>query len=103
MSKIEIQQGNVGTVVRVNFKTQAGAVLDISSSSTREIIFRSPGGVRLAKAGTFATDGTDGALDYVTESAFLNESSTWRLQGHVVISGQDFSTEIDDFEVLANL
>lgn len=98
-----VQKNNVGTVFRVTFKDCDLAVINISTATTKEIIFRDHDGTTTNKAGAFATDGTDGVLDYTTESGFLAEAGTWSIQGHVVIGTQDFYTEIDTFTVIDNL
>jgi hypothetical protein len=103
MACTSVQKNNVGTVFRMTFKDCDAVVIDISSATTKELIFESADGARSAKAGVFATNGTDGVLDYTTEAAFLNIAGTWSIQGHVVIGAQDFYTDIQQFTVIDNL
>ena len=98
-----VQLNNVGTVFRVTFQTCAGAALDISSATTKEIIFKSPGGTRTTKDGSYTNTGTDGQLEYSSEAGFLSETGEWFIQGHVIIGAQDFRTTVGTFTVDKNL
>jgi len=98
-----IQKNNVGTVFRMTFKDCDGVVIDISSASTKNMIFASPSGVSSTKAGAFTTDGSNGQLDYTSEADFLNEAGTWSVQGHVIIGAQNFKSDISTFTVIDNL
>jgi len=98
-----VQKNNIGTVFRLTFKDCAAAVIDISTATTKNIIFKSPSGTSATKAGAFVTDGTDGMLDYTTEADFLTEAGTWSVQGHVVIGSQNFKSDISTFNVVDNL
>lgn len=99
----QVQKNNIGTVFRVTFIDCDAAVIDISAATTKEIIFKTPDGTRLAKAGSYATNGTDGKLDYASESGFLSVTGVWSIQGHVIIGAQDLYTEVDTFGVLNNI
>lgn len=98
-----VQRNNVGTVFRVTFTTCAGVALDISSATTKEIIFKSPDGTRTAKTGSYTNTGTDGKLEYSSEADFLSEAGEWSIQGHVIIGSQNFHTTVGTFTVAKNL
>jgi len=82
-------------------KADGSGNLDISTASTKEIIFKAPGtGDRVVKTASFVTDGTDGKLRYSLATTDLPRVGSWRLQGKVVLSsGQEFKTE-EDFLVV---
>ena len=98
-----VQKNNVGTIFRLTFQDCAGSLIDISTATTKEIKFKKPSGTTATKAGTFTTDGSNGKLEYTSESGLLDEITTWQIQGHVIIGTQDFNTTIGTFEVVENL
>ena len=92
--------------------------LDISAQTALTMRFSKPGDepgdapVIVNKPATFATitalpgfagDGTDGYMEYKTESGFLDRSGRWRREGFVTIPAGSFASEIIDFEVLDHL
>ena len=99
----EIHKSDIGTVFKVTIKDSASAV-DISTATTKQIIFKKPGGGKLEKTASFFTDGTDGVITYTTISGDLSEEGMWKLQGYIVLSGGNtFYTDISTFKVYRNL
>ena len=87
--------------------TDQGA-LDISSASEIQFKFLKPDGSTTTKsksAGevTLTTDGTDGKARYKTESSFLDQRGSWRVQGIVTIAGRIHYSEIETIKVLTPL
>ena len=79
-----VRVGDVGTVIRLVVQDQDEAILDVSSASTKQIIFRKPSGATLTKVASFSTDGTDGRIQYATIAGDIDESGIWQMQGYVV-------------------
>lgn len=98
-----IRIGDIGTVFRLTVKDQDEVVVDVSTASTKQIIFTDPSGTTTAKTATFTTDGTDGKIQYQTVANDLDEAGQWQIQGYVVISSGSWKTNILRFDVLANL
>tara|TARA_Y100000296_G_scaffold84177_1_gene116858 strand:- start:5323 stop:5634 length:312 start_codon:yes stop_codon:yes gene_type:complete len=99
----EIHKSDIGTVFKVTIKDSASAV-DISTATTKQIIFKKPGGGKLTKDAPFFTDGSDGIITYTTVSGDLSEEGMWKLQGYIVLSGGNtFYTDIYTFKVYRNL
>lgn len=103
----EVQKNDVGRVLVVEFLDESGNVIDISSATTKQIVFRKPGGALLTKSGTFHTDGTDGLLNYTTAKPGgvydMDTIGRWQIQGYVVIGTNELRTNIGFFEVAGNL
>lgn len=99
----EIHVGDIGTTFEVTFK-ESGVALDISSSSSRDLVFKTPADVTKTKSGTLVTDGTDGRAKYVATSGFLDEAGYWRLQGVVTFSSSNiYRSDVKKFKVFPNL
>ena len=98
----EVHLNDVGTAFEVTIKDGSDAV-DVSAATTKEIIFRSPAGVKKVKAASFKTDGTDGIIQYTTVADDLDEEGRWGIQGHIVLSSGDWNTDLDEFLVHRNL
>lgn len=70
--------GDVGTIIRVtvqerNDTTGALTAVDITNATTKNLIFRTPGRVKIEKAGTFTNTGSDGKLQYAVEAGFFDQ------------------------------
>ena len=97
-----IQSGDIGTEFLVTIQ-DSGSALDISSYTTREMLFREPGGTLVTKTATFKTDGTDGKITYTSESSTDFDSvGTWKIQGHISKASSTFRTEQSEFQVKNN-
>lgn len=83
--------------------TGAEVPVDISSATTKNIVIRRPDHTLLAKPATFSTDGTDGKLFVLTESNDINIEGTYKVQGHIVMTGWNGRSTIGEFEVDENL
>lgn len=98
-----LQQHAVGVRIQVTI-IEDGSPVDISTVTTKEIVFLKPGGRSQSKTASFVNSGTDGKLEYVTESGFLNTSGDWQAQGYIVFPGGfDGRSDIVRFQVAKNL
>ena len=102
MAANEIHINDVGTKFLVTVTDGATAV-NISSASTKQLIFKKPSGAKLIKATSFVTDGTNGEMQYSVAADDLDEAGTYKLQGKVIISDGTFYTDIQTFKVHRNL
>ena len=95
--------GDIGTAFRTTIK-EDGSAIDISLASTMEIIFQPPSGVSVTQTATFFTDGTDGIMQYVTDSAGdLPIGGDWKLQGYIVLpawQGHGDQVEFKVYDIL---
>lgn len=100
---VEMHVGDIGVAFRVTVKNQDDEVVDLSSASSLQINFKQPDGTLLEKTATLYTDGTDGIMQYVSVSGFLNQAGKWQIQGFVEVSGGSWYTDITTFNVSSNL
>jgi len=99
----EVHVNDVGTIFRVAIVDNLNTVIDISTATTLNFLFKKPDGSILTKAGSLHTDGTDGLIDYTTLPGDIDQTSLWKIQAHVVLpTGEWFST-IGSFYVYENL
>ena len=96
----EIHRGDIGTVFKVTIK-DSSVVVDISSSTTKQLIFKKPSGEKLEKNASYFTDGS---ITYTTVDGDLDEEGMWKLQGKIILSGGNtFSTDLTSFKIHRNL
>ena len=102
MSHFFVQQGAVGTTLQLELLDD-GAVVDVSSATTKEIILEKPDGSTVTKTAAFVTDGTDGKIKYTTIAGDLDQVGRWRIQGRIISSSGNWPSEAGTFRVKANL
>jgi hypothetical protein len=102
MAANEIHVNDIGTQFLVTVQDGSSAV-DISSSSTKQIIIKKPSGAKITASAVFSSDGTDGKMYYNTVSRDLDEAGSYKIQGKVIISDGTFFTDITSFKVHRNL
>ena len=98
----EIHAGDIGTIFRITIK-DGDSIVDVSSVDSKVIYLQKPDNSTLTKAASYYTDGTDGIIQYVTESGDLDQIGTWQIQARIDFGTDVFSTNIDKFKVLRNL
>lgn len=81
----------------------AGAPVDISAATTKELRLQLPDGSAVHKTAAFTTTGVDGKVRYVVQAGDLDLAGRWSRQ--FVVSGPTFSFpfEVVAFDVLHNL
>jgi len=107
----EIHLDDIGTIFKVTLQecdldTGVSSVVDVSSadsSAKRTIIFKKPDGTIVEKPAEFATDGTDGVIQYATVAGDLNQTGTWKIQARVELLTGMWSSDISKFKVYSNL
>lgn len=98
----EIHVADIGTVFKVTVK-DGTSIVDVSSSTTKEIHFGKPDGTSLIGTAVFETDGTDGIIKYTTIANDLDQDGLWQIQAFVVMSGGQWKSDIARFKVHANI
>lgn len=97
-----IQVNDYGWVGKIRL-TQACVAVDISAYTTRQLIFKSPSGVKTTKTATFDTDGTDGVLAYTVENGLINEVGIWYVQARIAKAGAELTSDPIEFRVKKRL
>ena len=86
---------DIGVTVRLTIVDDAdGSAVDISSATTKQIVFESPSGTSTTQTASFTTDGTNGQIEYVTTDGDVNEEGEWRVQGLVIFGGGTYRSQI---------
>lgn len=99
---VTLHKGDKGVRITITLKDSNGNVQDISYAATRRFKFKKPGGETISVDANFVSDGSDGKLYYDTQEE-LNESGQWLLQVHTAGTGFSIHSNVQQFEVLANL
>ena len=102
MAADEIHLNDVGTVFEATIM-DGTSVVNVSTATTKQLIFKGPNGVSKTKAATFTTDGTDGKLKYVTVANDLVPVGQWSWQAYVVMSNGAWHSDVAEFIVYENL
>lgn len=98
----EIHLNDVGTILEITLYDN-GSVVDISSATTKQFLFRKPDEVVLTKTAVFTTNGTDGKLRYTTQSGDIDTEGYWEFQAYIVTPSGSWSSEVVSFAVLPNI
>lgn len=98
-----IRQNDIGTEIRVQISNCSDVPIDISTCSSKEIIFKKPNGTLVTKSASFVTDGADGLIYYTIESGDLDTVGTWKIQAVVSFGSYDFHSNFESFRVYRNL
>lgn len=102
----KIHVGDIGTIILVTITDQDGAVLDISTASTKEIKIQKVdnSGLTKTKTADFVSDGTNGQIKFVTEETDFSSSGEWVVQGRIVLPGEGtWNTSKESFYVASNI
>lgn len=110
MAANEIHVGDIGTIFEITLKDEGNSpeIVDISTASTKDVVFKNPAGVSQTKTGAFTTDGTDGKLQYASEAGFLAGEGIWYIQAHIILGtaspkDAEWYSDIGSFECFPNL
>ena len=98
----EIHKDDIGTKIIVTMKDGTTAV-DISTATTKQIIFEKSDGTVVAKDAAFDSDGTDGKIFYIIITDDLNLTGSWKMQGRVTMPTGTWRSNVDLFTVYGNL
>lgn len=98
----QVHLNDIGTSFRCTVEDDSG-VVDISTASTLQLIFRKPSGTIITRTAVLVSGGVDGIMEYVTVSGDIDETGFWQYQGRVVIGSNSWKTDIKNEQVYANL
>lgn len=103
--KEQLQLDDVGTIIRLLIKNQGVVVSDLASATVLSMYFFKPGGTTaIEKTASLTTDGTDGLIQYVVETEFLDTVGLWKVQGYIeYVDGSLWSTSKAEFYVNSNI
>lgn len=103
MAANEIHVDDVGTKFNLTIKDDDGNIVDISTASNYDIIFRKPDGTILTKDAVFITDGSDGKIRYTTVAGDLDQYGKWSIQAFIDFGSTEWYTDVSPFTVYKNI
>lgn len=98
----EIHVNDIGTRFLATIQDN-GTVVDISSASQIQMIFRRPNDEVFYRVGSLLTSGIDGKVYYDTVSGDLSNVGMHKLQAKVYLPSGTYYTDIYSFQVNCNL
>ena len=98
----DVRLNDIGTAFRATIRDEDDAVVNVSGG-TFTMRFRKPDGTTVDKTATLVTDGSDGQIQYVSQSGDINQAGEWRVQGVVTLTTNTWRTAHKRFNVGANL
>lgn len=103
MAANEIRLNDIGLDFIITIYS-GGSIKDLSTFTTKQLIFRKPSGTSVTKTADFITDGTDGQIRYLTLAGDLDETGIWKIQARISDGGvNDKKTDMATFTVGENL
>lgn len=99
----EIHVGDIGSQFLVTIKNQDNEVEDISTATTKQIIFLSASNTEKVKTSSFYTNGTDGKIVYTLADGDIDIAGIWKYQAKIVTPAGTWYTNVEDFRVYPNL
>lgn len=103
MAGEEVHLDDVGTSFEVTL-LDGDTVVDISSASVLQVLFKKPDLTLVIKTANTKTDGTDGVLQYVSASGDLDQIGSWQIQARVMFpNGDTWSSSKTKFKVYDNI
>lgn len=102
MAQPEIHVEDIGTIIELTVK-EGAAIVDTSTTTTKQIVLMKPDGSTLTKTAAFVTDGTDGKIKYTTIAGDLSVAGDWQVQGLLTYGTGTWHTSTESFQVHPNL
>ena len=102
MSANEIHVDDIGTIFRVTLM-DGDVIVDISTATTKQLIFKKSDSTIVTQTAAFTTDGSDGQIQYTTLEDDLDIAGVWRLQAFVIMPTGEWSSDFGPFVVFENL
>ena len=89
---MSVHKGDIGTVFEATV-TDAGIAVNVSTATTKEIVFIRPDGTRLVKTAAFSTDGVDGKLKATSVLGDISQNGLYHLQVNVTMPTGSWSSD----------
>lgn len=99
---VSLHVNDYGTAFRLTIKDQDDNVVNLSSGSGT-ITFYKPDKTTFTRSLTMPNGGSDGLVSYTTQSGEMNQVGIWSLSAYIMIPSGNYSTNVPEFRVLANL
>ena len=93
-----VHKNEYGTVFTITVQEDS-VDKDISAATETLMIFKAPDEVLTEKTAAFVTDGTNGEIDYTSETGLFDETGTWEVQAKITTASGVWYTVPTAFEV----
>jgi hypothetical protein len=91
---VEPHVGDIGTIIIYTIK-DGDTILDISGATTKELIIEnSGGGSRVVLEGEFATDGTDGVIEFTSQEGTWDVAGISKEQVYLVLPDGEWRSDV---------
>lgn len=101
---VNIQRSDIGVQFIVTITDeQTSQILDLSSATNIQFIFRRPDKHVYIVSGSLYTSGKDGKVTYISQDTDLTIQGIWKLQVSYQLNDAFKTTIWDSFQVLPNL
>lgn len=98
-----LQQNDIGITFTVTVTKQDGVTSqDISSATSLIIYLIQPDGSVITGSASFVNTGTDGQMQYISQTGDLYQVGIYKIQGEYMVGGNTFYTEKTQFLVESN-
>lgn len=95
----KIRNEDAGVQIIVTLYNPDGEIVDVSSSSAIAFKFEKPDGSILETTGSLYSDGTDGKVDYTTQTGDIDQVGIWKYQVYVTLGGGILHTRKEKIRV----
>jgi len=100
----EIHERDYGWRINITIKDQDGAIKDLSSCSSVQILLSRPNNsATISKTASFVSDGSDGQIYYIFDYEDIDMSGTWQLQVQLNFPNAVLRSNIEKLKVYRNL
>jgi hypothetical protein len=98
----KIHVTDIGTVFQVTIYDGA-TLVDLSSTTNIDFIFRKPDKSIVTRTASLYTDGVDGIVQYVMQEGDLDLKGSWKMQAELTFPEGQWWSDIIQFKVYPNL
>ena len=99
-----VQVDDDGIIIRVTVKENDKVTpVDLSTATSILIYLYRPDGALISGSATFTTDGSDGKIEYITQTNDLSVQGMYKIQARYMIGGHSKKTNTSNFLVEPNL
>ena len=98
MAANELRVGDIGTAIKCTIKDDTTSV-NLVGCEVAQLIFTKPDGTSVTRDASFFTDGSDGVIQFVTTSGFLDQVGTWQIEGYIEMGGGKWKSDIKKTKV----
>jgi len=93
-----VRQYDQGFALRPTLVDEDWDAVDVSAATVKKMLIEKPDGTVLEKTANFATDGTDGKIEYTIVAGDVDQVGLYEYQGYCEIGSLKRTSSIGTFE-----